>query len=128
MIAAPAQVPQIFAKETVTASKSAINEVPFIPKPLMPTSVLSNLDLSTLPALLMYDAFDALLMESESVWKPEKWDAVWMKNAPPGSAWHPRDKALEELQQTRQSETKPGQNTSIRPVFAFPSFFRVSLV
>ena len=27
----PAQVPQIFAKETVTASKSAINEQPFPP-------------------------------------------------------------------------------------------------
>ena len=36
----PAQVPQIFAKETVTASKSAINEQPFSPTIVRPTQVL----------------------------------------------------------------------------------------
>ena len=35
----PAQVPQIFAKETVTASKSAINEQPFPPTVIRATQV-----------------------------------------------------------------------------------------
>lgn len=50
----PQSVPQIFAKETVTASKSAINEQPFIPQLIRPTPVLSNLDMDTAPFLLGY--------------------------------------------------------------------------
>lgn len=50
----PANVPQIFAKETVTASKSAINELPFVPQVIRPTQVLSGIDLETAPFLLGY--------------------------------------------------------------------------
>ena len=50
----PAQVPQIFAKETVTASKSAINEQPFSPAVVRPTQVLSEIRLDEAPFLLGY--------------------------------------------------------------------------
>ncbi len=49
-----AQVPQIFAKETVTASKSAINEQPFSPAIVRPTQVLSEIRLDEAPFLLGY--------------------------------------------------------------------------
>jgi len=50
----PQSVPQIFAKETVTASKSAINEIPFLPQLVRPTQVLGGLELDTAPLLLGY--------------------------------------------------------------------------
>jgi uncharacterized membrane protein len=50
----PQSVPQIFAKETVTASKSAINEQPFIPQMVRPTPVLANLAMDQAPFLLGY--------------------------------------------------------------------------
>ena len=50
----PAQVPQIFAKETVTASKSAINEQPFAPTIVRSTQVLSEIRLDEAPFLLGY--------------------------------------------------------------------------
>lgn len=50
----PAQVPQIFAKETVTASKSAIDEQPFIPVPIRATHALAELDMESAPFLLGY--------------------------------------------------------------------------
>jgi Mg-chelatase subunit ChlD len=50
----PSSVPQIFAKETVTASKSAINEQPFTPQLLRPTQVLADIDLPNAPFLLGY--------------------------------------------------------------------------
>ncbi len=50
----PAQVPQIFAKETVTASKSAINEQPFPPTIVRSTQVLSEIRLDEAPFLLGY--------------------------------------------------------------------------
>ena len=50
----PAQVPQIFAKETVTASKSAINEQPFSPAVVRSTQVLSEIRLEEAPFLLGY--------------------------------------------------------------------------
>lgn len=50
----PGQVPQIFAKETVTASKSAINEQPFTPTLVRPTQVLSEVGLDEVPFLLGY--------------------------------------------------------------------------
>ena len=52
----PYNVPQIFAKETVTASKSAIIDEPFIPQPIKPTQVLSGIDLGLAPFLLGYVA------------------------------------------------------------------------
>jgi uncharacterized membrane protein len=50
----PAQVPQIFAKETVTASKSAIDEQPFLPQVIRATHALADLDLGSAPFLLGY--------------------------------------------------------------------------
>ena len=52
----PAAVPQIFAKETVTASKSAINEQPFIPQVVRTTQAFSGIDLESAPFLLGYVA------------------------------------------------------------------------
>ena len=50
----PAQVPQIFAKETVTASKSAIDEQPFMPQVIRATHALADLDMDSAPFLLGY--------------------------------------------------------------------------
>jgi hypothetical protein len=50
----PQAVPQIFAKETVTASKSAIHEEPFLPQLMRPTPVLSEIDFEAAPFLLGY--------------------------------------------------------------------------
>lgn len=50
----PAQVPQIFAKETVTASKSAIDEQPFIPVVMRATHALKDIDMEAAPFLLGY--------------------------------------------------------------------------
>lgn len=50
----PAAVPQIFAKETVTASKAAINEQPFVPVVVRATQAFAGIDLETAPFLLGY--------------------------------------------------------------------------
>lgn len=50
----PSQVPQIFAKETVTASKSAIDEQPFIPVVMRATHALKDIDMEAAPFLLGY--------------------------------------------------------------------------
>lgn len=47
-------LPQIFAKETMTASKSAISEQPFVPQVVRPTQVLADIDFETAPFLLGY--------------------------------------------------------------------------
>jgi Mg-chelatase subunit ChlD len=48
----PTSVPQIFAKETMTASKSGLNERPFTAQPVRSTPVLANLNLAAAPFLL----------------------------------------------------------------------------
>jgi len=50
----PGQTPQIFAKETVTASKSALNEQPFSAALVRPTRVLAGIRLDEAPFLLGY--------------------------------------------------------------------------
>jgi Ca-activated chloride channel family protein len=50
----PASIPQIFAKETVTASKSAIDEQPFVPQVIRATQALKGIDLENAPFLLGY--------------------------------------------------------------------------
>ncbi|HVJ87439.1 MAG TPA: VWA domain-containing protein [Caulifigura sp.] len=47
-------IPQIFAKETVTASKSAIDEQPFVPQIIRKSHALSGIDLDSAPFLLGY--------------------------------------------------------------------------
>lgn len=50
----PASIPQIFAKETVTASKSAIDEQPFVPQVVRASQAMAGIDLETAPFLLGY--------------------------------------------------------------------------
>jgi hypothetical protein len=50
----PYSIPQIFAKETVSASKSAIVDEPFIPQIIKPTQVLQGIQLELAPFLLGY--------------------------------------------------------------------------
>ena len=50
----PSNIPQIFAKETVTASKSAINEQPFTPTILRSSQVLADVHPEAAPPLLGY--------------------------------------------------------------------------
>ena len=50
----PLTIPQIFAKETMTASKSAINEQPFLPQLIRPTPALAGIDFELAPFLLGY--------------------------------------------------------------------------
>jgi Ca-activated chloride channel homolog len=50
----PASIPQIFAKETVTASKSAIDEQPFIPQVVRASQAMRGIDLENAPFLLGY--------------------------------------------------------------------------
>ncbi|PTY03359.1 chloride channel protein [Verrucomicrobia bacterium LW23] len=48
----PTSVPQIFARETMTASKSSVQELPFIPKSALPAPFLTGIDMTTAPFLL----------------------------------------------------------------------------
>lgn len=50
----PSNIPQIFAKETVTASKSAINEQPFTPIVVRPSQAIANIKFDDAPFLLGY--------------------------------------------------------------------------
>ncbi|MFN9717603.1 MAG: VWA domain-containing protein [Planctomycetota bacterium] len=50
----PSQVPQIFAKETITAGKSAVDEQPFIPQVVRATQALAEIDFESAPMLLGY--------------------------------------------------------------------------
>lgn len=50
----PSNIPQIFARETVTASKSAINEQPFTPIVTRPSQALANIRFDDAPFLLGY--------------------------------------------------------------------------
>ncbi len=49
-----AHIPQIFAKETMEASKSAINERPFTPVQVRPHQICQGIDLGQVPFLLGY--------------------------------------------------------------------------
>lgn len=50
----PQTVPQVFAKETMEASKSAINELPFAAQLIRPTPVLEGIEMDLAPLLLGY--------------------------------------------------------------------------
>jgi Ca-activated chloride channel homolog len=50
----PSSLPQIFAKETLTASKAAVKEEPFLPQVMRPTSALAGIDFDSVPFLLGY--------------------------------------------------------------------------
>lgn len=76
----PAAVPQIFAKETMTASKSAINEQPFVPQVVRTTQAFAGIDLGTAPFLLGYVTTRAKVT-SEVILATEKGDPllVWWR-------------------------------------------------
>lgn len=50
----PLAMPQIFAKETITAAKSAIRETPFLAQPVRPHASVRGIDFETAPFLLGY--------------------------------------------------------------------------
>ena len=50
----PSQIPQIFAKETITASKAAIDEQPFVPQVIRRARALEEIDFDSAPFLLGY--------------------------------------------------------------------------
>ncbi|XHR28958.1 MAG: VWA domain-containing protein [Chthoniobacteraceae bacterium] len=50
----PSSIPQIFTKETMTAAKSAIRDMPFLPVQVAPADFLNGLDFSGAPFLLGY--------------------------------------------------------------------------
>jgi Ca-activated chloride channel homolog len=50
----PANIPQVFARETITAGKGAITEDPFLPQIVRPTPVLAGVGLDSAPFLLGY--------------------------------------------------------------------------
>lgn len=83
--------------------------IAMMPEENLGVVVLSNLDLESLPALLMYDVFDAYLIGAERTWDADKWQATWLKNEPPGNAYRPRDAARAELEKARQPGTRPSQ-------------------
>lgn len=75
----PFNVPQIFAKETMTASKSAINELPFLPQPVRRGEFLAGIDFAAAPFLLGYVVTE--LKPTAEVWlgteKGEPLLATW---------------------------------------------------
>ena len=50
----PSSIPQIFARETMTASKSAINEEPFLPQVIRASQLLEGINFDEAPFLLGY--------------------------------------------------------------------------
>ena len=50
----PLSIPQIFARETITASRSALQETPFLAQPVLPHPSIRGLDLEAAPFLLGY--------------------------------------------------------------------------
>ena len=48
------RLPAVFAQETILASRSAINELSFVPKAVAPSAVLRGIDFGTAPALTGY--------------------------------------------------------------------------
>ena len=85
----PRSVPQIFARETMTASKSAIQEAPFVPLVLHPADFLSGVDFESAPFLLGYVA--TRLKPTAEVWLgTEKGDpllATWRHGLGQTAAW-----------------------------------------
>jgi CubicO group peptidase (beta-lactamase class C family) len=81
--------------------------VAMVPEEKLGVVVLSNLDLESLPGLLMYDVFDAYLVGPDTAWNRDKWGATWLRNEPPGHAFRPRDEAKARLEKLRTPGTKP---------------------
>ncbi len=80
--------------------------VAMIPDENLGVVVLSNLDLESIPGLLIYDVFDAYLVGPEIAWDQDKWK-TWLRNEPPGYAYRPRDEAKARLEETRKIDSAP---------------------
>ena len=81
--------------------------VAMIPEEKLGVVILSNLDLEALPALLMYDVFDAYLVGPETAWNRDKWETTWLRHEPPGNPYRARDEAKARLEKLRTPGTKP---------------------
>ncbi len=81
--------------------------VAMMPEERVGVVVLSNLDLETLPALLMHDVFDAFLVGPKATWDSKKWSKSWLRIEPPGGANRPRDAARARLEKERKAGTRP---------------------
>lgn len=85
----PRSVPQIFAKETMTASKSAIQEAPFVPVVVKPADFLAGMKFDTAPFLLGYVTTKA--KPTAEVWlgteKNEPLLATWRFGLGQTGAW-----------------------------------------
>ncbi|GHT26191.1 chloride channel protein [Planctomycetales bacterium] len=55
----PKTIPEIFAQETLAASKTILNEETFLPALALPSNMLSGIELDTLPPLLGYVVLEA---------------------------------------------------------------------
>jgi Ca-activated chloride channel homolog len=71
----PTSIPQIFAKETVAASKSAIDEQPFLPQVVRPSQTLADIDFEAAPFLLGY-VMTRVKPTSELILATEKGDPL----------------------------------------------------
>jgi CubicO group peptidase (beta-lactamase class C family) len=96
--------------------------VGMIPEERLGVVVLSNLDLESLPALLMYDVFDAYIAGPNIAWDRGKWEATWLRNEPPGSAYRSRDESRARLEKART----PGTNPSL-PLGRYEGIFESKL-
>src|SRR5262249_48438829 len=96
-------------RKVVSHSGSWGAMVAMIPEEKLGVVVLSNLDLESLPGLLMYDVFDAYLVGPEAAWSRDKWEATWLRNEPPGHAYRARDTAKARLERSRTPGTRPSR-------------------
>lgn len=75
----PSSIPQIFTKETMTAAKSAIRDMPFLPEQVMAADFLNGIDFSGAPFLLGY--VNTKLKPTSELWlateKKEPLLATW---------------------------------------------------
>lgn len=85
----PRTVPQIFAKETMAASKSAIQEAPFLPIPVKPADFLGGVAFDSAPFLLGYVTTKP--KPTAEVWlateKSEPLFATWRYGLGQAGAW-----------------------------------------
>lgn len=107
----PQAIPQIFAKETITASQSAIKEIPFSPVQIVSSEILTGIQIETAPPLLGFittrtKPTSQVILATESgepllaVWRyglgisvaftsdvKERWAAEWMSWPEFGRFW-----------------------------------------
>jgi CubicO group peptidase (beta-lactamase class C family) len=78
--------------------------VGFMPEERLGVVVLSNLEFTNLPGMLMYDLLDAYLLGPDKAWRQENW-RFWLKSDEPPEVTG--DKVRRELEQKRLPGTSP---------------------